>query len=57
MTKAETMNCAAILAAGIISKAGTHTAYDADNAVDLMLQIAERITRETAEPEREYRHL
>ena len=57
MTKAETMNCAAILAAGIISKAGTHTAYDADNAVDLMLQSAERIARKTADPEREYRQL
>ena len=57
MTKAEAMKCAAILAAGIISNESDRTTYDAERAVDLMLQISERIVQKTAEPEREYRQL
>lgn len=57
MTKAEIMNCAAILAAGVISNNGTRTTYTAESAVNLMLEIAENLRQKTAEDEREYRQL
>lgn len=55
MTKAEIMNCAAALAAGIMANQAKTSVYDADRAVELMMQIAARIAKETAEQEVEYR--
>ncbi len=57
MNKDEIMTCAATLAAGVMSNRSGRVEYDADEAVDLMLQIAETIRRKAAEPEREYRQL
>mgnify|MGYP003299642563 CR=1 FL=1 len=57
MTKPEIMNCAAILAAGIMANESPRTMYDAELAVDLMMQIAKDISQRTAEPERKYREL
>lgn len=57
MNKPEIMNCAAILAAGMISIKGAQTTYTAESAVDLMMQLADKISEQTKEPEREYRQL
>ena len=59
MTKAEIMNCAAILAAGIMANESPRTVYDAELAIDLMEEIAAEITnrenaRQKAEDERMY---
>ena len=55
MTKAEVMNCAAVLASGIMANQAKIDVYDAERAVDLMMQIAEKLDRRIGEPEREYR--
>ena len=57
MTQTEVMNCAAILASGIMANQAKSNVYDADRAVDLMMQIAEELDRRIGEPEREYRQL
>lgn len=44
MNKSEIMNCAAILAAGIIANDKSETRIGADAAVDLMEEIAAVIT-------------
>lgn len=40
MTKSEIMNCAAILAAGIMANDSSRTVYSAESAVQLMNQVA-----------------
>lgn len=52
MNNAEIMNCAAILAAGIISS-GTHgLIYNADTAVELMNTIAAEIENQQSKEQR-----
>ena len=46
-----------ILAAGIMANESPRTVYDAELAVDLMMQIAEDISQRTAEPDRKYRQI
>lgn len=46
MTKSEIMNCAAILAAGIMANDNSKMVYTADSAVELMRRIAVRIELE-----------
>jgi ligand-binding sensor protein len=55
VTKAEIMNCAAALADGIMANQAKTSVYDADRAVELMMQIAAGIAKETEDPEVEYR--
>ena len=57
MTKSEVMNCAAVLASGIMANQAKITVYNADSAVELMMQLAEKIAREASEPERKYREV
>ena len=46
MTKSEIMNCAAILAAGIMANDNSKVVYTASSAVDLMSRIAAQIKLE-----------
>lgn len=48
MTKPEIMNCAAILAAGIIANGNHGLIYNADTAVYLMNEIAAKIENQQA---------
>ena len=57
MTKAEIMNCAAILAAGVMANRDKQPVYGPDDAVTLMEEIAEVLQKRTAEEEREYRQI
>ena len=54
MTKSEVMNCAAILAAGIMANQHKINVYDAYSAVELMDQIAEVISKQEKEDEIQY---
>lgn len=53
MTKAATMNCAAILAAGIMASQCKQTVYNVELAVDLMEQIAAEIDQRESENQNE----
>ena len=53
MTKAATMNCAAILAAGIMANQCKQTVYNVELAVDLMEQIAAEIDQRESESQNE----
>ncbi len=57
MTKAEIMNCAATLAAGIIANERGQTNYDSAAAVELVEDIAEKLRKMTADEDREYRRI
>lgn len=58
MTKAEIMNCAAILAAGIMANESESVDYDVGMAVELMFKISEKLNAKLdPESEREYRQL
>lgn len=58
MTKSKIMNCAAILAAGVMANESVRTTYTAESAVELMYQIAGKLDKELGtHDEREYRQL
>lgn len=58
MNKSEIMNCAAILAAGVMANESGQMIYNAERAVELMFEIAGKLGKEL-DPEgaREYRQI
>lgn len=55
MSKAEIMNCAAILAAGIIASGKCESCIGAEEAVALMNEIADAIRKLTKDDDIDYR--